>query len=217
VVWTQTAPVSRYDVEQLRIARTIMKVTTTTLLTMDGVMQGPGSVDEDRRGGFERGGWAMGDGDSSVSDFIAEIYQRADGFLFGRVTYENFAGYWGVMQSGAHPIGDALNARPKYVASNTLASLSWANTTVLSGDVAAAVRELRAAPGGELQVHGSGQLVRSLLSNQVVDEMTFIIVPRVVGQGTHLFPDNGPNVKFNLVASRHFQDVVVQTYRSVEA
>ncbi len=118
-----------------------------------------------------------------------QIYQRADAFLFGRRTYEIFAGSWGVMEDpGSSPIGDALNTRPKYLASNSLTDPQWADTTVLSGDLAAAIRELKAKQGGELQVHGSGNLVRWLFDNQLVDEIILFTYPVVVGQGTRLFP-----------------------------
>ena len=120
-----------------------MKLTTTTMVTVDGVMQGLGAPDEDRRGGFERGGWAMPLFDNEAAAFLGQVYQRADAFLFGRWTYEVFAGSWGTGSWGANqgdnPISVALNTRPKYVASTTLIDPQWADTTVLSGDVAAAV------------------------------------------------------------------------------
>jgi dihydrofolate reductase len=146
--------------------------------------------------------------------FVNEVYQRADAFLFGRWTYELFAGYWGVREDLENPIVGALNTRPKYVASNTLTDPQWADTTVLSGDVAAAVRELKAKPGGELQVHGSGNLVRWLLDNQLVDEITLLVCPVVVGQGTRLFPDTGRDTALDLVESRAFpKGITIQVYR----
>jgi dihydrofolate reductase len=191
-----------------------MKLTTTTQVSVDGVMQGCGGPDEDRRGGFERGGWAMGLFDNEVMTFVNEVYQRADAFLFGRRTYELFAGYWGVREDLGHPIVGALNTRPKYLASTTLTDPQWADTTVLSGDVAAAIAELKAKPGGELQVHGSGALTRWLLENDLVDEMNLLIVPVVVGQGTRLFPDAGPDIALDLVDSRAFpKGVTIQVYR----
>jgi dihydrofolate reductase len=194
-----------------------MKLTTTTQVSLDGVMQGPGGPDEDRRGGFERGGWARRPkplSDNEVLAFIQDVYQRAGAFLFGRWTYELFARYWGVREDPADPIRSSLNTRPKYVASTTLTDPQWANTTVLSGDVAAAVRELKAKPGGELQVHGSGVLTRWLLANDLVDEMNLLIVPVVVGQGTRLFPDTGPDIALDLVDSRVFpKGVTIQVYR----
>ncbi len=194
-----------------------MKLTTTTQVSVDGVMQGPGGPDEDRRGGFERGGWARRprpSSDNEVMTFVQEVYQRAGAFLLGRRTYELFAGYWGVMADSSHPIAAALNTRPKYVVSTTLTDPQWADTTVLSGDVAAAIRELRAKPAGELQVHGSGALVRWLLENELVDEMNLLIVPVVVGQGARLFPESGPDIALDLVGSRAFpKGVTIQVYR----
>jgi dihydrofolate reductase len=173
-----------------------VKLTTTTHVSVDGVMQGLGGPDEDRSGGFE----------------------RADAFLFGRRTYEIFAGSWGTGSWGANqgdnPISAALNTRPKYVASTTLTDPQWADTTVLSGDVAAAVGALKAERGGELQVHGSGNLVRRLLDNQLVDEITLLTYPVVIGQGTRLFPDTGPDTALDLVDSRATpKGVTIQVYR----
>src|SRR5262249_8936380 len=110
-----------------------MKLTTVTHVSVDGVMQGLGGADEDRRGGFERGGWALPLLDPEGGSLVNRIFQRADAFLFGRWTYEVFAGYWGVMDPGSNPIAGALNTRPKYVASSTLRDPQWADTTVLAG------------------------------------------------------------------------------------
>ena len=193
-----------------------MKLMTMTQVTVDGVMQGNGGAsDEDRRSGFERGGWAMGVFDDETMTFINQTYQRADAFLFGRRTYEVFAGYWGAIEERrAHPIGVALNQTPKYVASNTLTEPRWADTTVLSGDLAVAIRELKAKPGGELQVHGSGALIRWLLDHDLVDEINLLIVPVVLGQGTRLFPGTGPDIALDLVESRaDSKGVMIQVYR----
>jgi dihydrofolate reductase len=195
-----------------------MKLTTVTHVSVDGVMQGLGGSDEDRRGGFERGGWALPLFGGEAATFLDEGFQRADAFLFGRRTYEIFAGSWGTGSWGANqgdnPISVALNTRPKYVASTTLTDPQWADTTVLSGDVAAAVGELKAKPAGELQVHGSGILVRWLLVNQLVDEITLLTYPLVVGQGTRLFPDTGPDTALDLVDSRATPSgVTIHVYR----
>jgi len=191
-----------------------MKLTTTTQVSVDGVVQGNGGPDENRSGGFERGGWARPLFDSEAMTFVNEVYQRADAFLFGRRTYEVFAGYWGVMDPGSSPIADALNTRPKYVASNTLTEPRWADTTVLSGDLVAAIGELKAKPAGELQVHGSGNLVRWLLDNQLVDEITLLACPVIVGQGTRLFPATGPDMALDLLESRAFpKGITIQVYR----
>ena len=196
-----------------------MKLTTNTNVSVDGVMQGLGGPDEDRRGGFERGGWAMPHFDSETAALTGQVYQRADAFLFGRRTYEVFAGSWGTGSWGANqgdnPISVALNTRPKYVASTTLTDPQWADTTVLSGEVAAAVGELKAKPGGELQVVGSLSLVRWLLDNDLVDEITLLTYPVVVGQGTRLFPDAGQDTALELVESRATTSgVTMQVYRT---
>ncbi len=118
------------------------------------------------------------------------------------------------MDRGSHAIADALNTKPKYLASTTITDPQWANTTVLGGDLAAAIGELKAKPAGELQVHGSGTLIRWLLAHDLVDEMILLIVPVVVGQGTRLFPDAGPDIALDLVDSRaDSKGVTIQVYR----
>jgi dihydrofolate reductase len=192
-----------------------MKLTATTMVTVDGVMQGLGGPDEDRSGGFERGGWQAPLWDNEAGTFLNQVYERADAFLFGRRTYEIFADSWGTMADpGSNPIWTALNSRPKYVASTTLTDPQWADTTVLSDDVAAAVADLKAKPGGELQVHGSGALIRWLLDNDLVDEITLFVCPVVVGQGTRLFPATGPDIALELVDSQSTpKGITIQVYR----
>jgi dihydrofolate reductase len=179
-------------------------------------VQGNGAASqEDRRNGFERGGWAKGAGDDETRTLITATYQRADAFLFGRRTYELFAGSWGASEEmGAHPIGVALDKKPKYVASTTLTEPRWAGTTVLTGDLAAAIRQLKAKPGGELQVHGSGTLIRWLLENNLIDEITLLVIPVILGQGTRLFPGTGPDTALELIESRaDSKGVMIQVYR----
>ena len=195
-----------------------MKLTTVTHVSVDGVMQGLGGPDEDASGGFERGGWALPLFDSEAEAWLGQVYQRADAFLFGRRTYEIFAGSWGTGSWGANqgdnPIGTALNTRPKYVASATLTDPQWADTTVISGATTAAVRELKATSEGELQVHGSGSLVRWLFDIQLVDEIILLTYPVVVGQGTRLFPESGPDMALDLVDARSTSGgVSIQVYR----
>jgi dihydrofolate reductase len=195
-----------------------MKLTTITHVSVDGVMQGLGGPDEDRRGGFERGGWAIPLFDNEAATFLDQVFERADAFLFGRRTYEIFASSWGTGSWGANqgnnPISVALNRRPKYVASTTLTDPQWPDTTVLSGNVAVAIGELKAKPAAELQVHGSGSLVRWLLENELVDEVTLLTYPAVIGQGTRLFPDTGPDTALDLVESRSTPSgVTIQVYR----
>jgi dihydrofolate reductase len=192
-----------------------MRLKTTTNLTVDGVMQGLGGPDEDRRGGFDRGGWALPLVDAETGDYLNEVYGAAAAFLFGRRTYEIFAGSWGTVADMAKmPIGVALNSRPKYVVSKSLTRPKWADTRVLTGDVAAAVRDLKAQQGGELLVPGSGVLVRWLLASDLVDELDLVTYPVVIGQGTRLFPDSGPDAALELVNSRTTSGgITIQTYR----
>ena len=191
-----------------------MKLTTNTQVSVDGVMQANGGRNERQDPGMERGGWARPLFDDEAVRFVEHFYQRADAFLFGRRTYDLFSGYWGVMDPGSGPIADALNTRPKYVTSTTLTEPRWADTTVLSGDLAVAIGELKAKPGGELQVHGSGTLTRWLLDNNLVDEMSLLICPVVVGQGMRLFPETGPDIALDLVESRAFpKGITLQIYR----
>ncbi len=190
-----------------------MKLTTTTQVSVDGVMQGPGARD-DELDLFERRGWAHFD--NEAGKVMDEIYQRADAFLFGRLTYQHFAATWGTWDdSGDSPIWTALHTKPKYVASTTLTDPRWANTTVLSGDLMATVRELKAKQGGELQVHGSGVLFRWLLDNNLVDEINLFTFPVVVGKGTRLFAATGPDIALDLVDLRATPSgLTIQVYQT---
>ena len=199
-----------------------MKLTTVTNVSLDGVTQGHRRIDAGPRGepdegsdGFERFGWGPPLLDDDASTFIGQAFQRADAFLLGRRTYEIFAGSWGTGMDPGNPVGEALNARPKYVASTTLTDPRWASTTVLSGDVAAAVDELRAEPGGELQVWGSGTLIRWLLDRRLVDQIVLLVYPVVVGQGIRLFPGTGSDIGLELVDLRSTpKGLTIHTYRT---
>jgi dihydrofolate reductase len=178
-----------------------MKLTTNQQISVDGVVQ-------------DNGRWARSQFDSEAMAFVNDFYERADAFLFGRGTYDLFAGYWGVREDLENPIVAALNTKPKFVASNTLTDPQWADTTVLSGDLASAVGQLKATRRGELQVHGSGTLTQWLLENELVDEMNLLIIPIVVGRGARLFPENGPDLALDLVESRGFpKGITLQVYR----
>ncbi|WP_247040484.1 dihydrofolate reductase family protein [Arthrobacter rhizosphaerae] len=192
-----------------------MRLTTTTNVSVDGVMQGLGGPDEDRSGGFVRGGWAIPLLDTEAGDYLNQVYGGADAFLFGRRTYEIFAGYWGAMTDpSVNPIAAALNDRPKYVASTSLTDPQWAGTTVLHGHLATAIGDLKGQRDGELVVPGSGVLVRWLLANDLVDQLDLVTYPVVVGQGTRLFPDSGPDLALELVNSRTTsRGITIQTYR----
>ena len=189
-----------------------MKLTATMMLTVDGVYQGPGGPDEDRRGGFERGGWVAGHGHAEVWRFITSVFERADALLLGRKTWEIWEPYWPLHDD--NPVGHVINVLPKYVPSTTLTDPTWHNTHVIEGDVEAAVRELKAKPGRELQVHGSGVLLQWLLERDLVDELHLQLYPVVVGDGLRLFPEKGQTHDLTLVESRSTPSgVTIQTYR----
>jgi dihydrofolate reductase len=179
----------------------LMKLTTNQQVSVDGVVQNNGK-------------WARSQFDSEAMSWNDQAYQRADAFLFGRRTYDLFAGYWGVREDLENPIVGALNTKPKYVASNTLSDPQWAGTTVLSGDLAAAVRELKATPQGELQLVGSGTLTQWLLEHDLIDELNLLVIPIVVGHGARLFPETGPDLALELIESRAFpKGITLQVYR----
>ena len=192
-----------------------MRLTTTTNVSVDGVMQGLGGPSEDRRGGFDRGGWAPPLVDPETADYLDQVYGGAAAFLFGRRTYEIFARSWGAIpEMATSTIGSALNRRPKYVASTTLTDPQWTSTTVLTGDIAVAIRDLKAQQDRDMVVPGSGVLLRWLLANDLVDQFDLVIYPVVIGQGTRLFPDSGPDSALDLVKSRTTSGgVAIQTYR----
>ena len=192
-----------------------MRLTATTNVSVDGVIQGLGGSNEDRRGGFDRGGWAPPLVDAETADYLNQVYGGAAAFLFGRRTYEIFARSWGAIpEMATSTIGSALNGRHKYVASGTLTDPQWTGTTVLTGDIALAIRDLKAQQEGDLLVPGSGVLLRWLIANDLVDQFDLVIYPVVIGQGTRLFPDSGPDSALDLVNSRTTSGgIAIQAYR----
>jgi dihydrofolate reductase len=167
-------------------------------LTLDGVMQAPARLDEDRRDGFSKGGWALPYNADAMGRVMADRSGRDAAMLFGRRTYEDFADVW--PQQEGNPFTEVLNRTQKYVASTTLRDpLPWANSTVLTGDLAAAVRGLQdAEPARDLVVLGSGVLIGSLMKQNLVDEFILLFHPLVLGSGRRLFPDGGPGAEFSL-------------------
>jgi dihydrofolate reductase len=191
-----------------------MQLTVTAFLSVDGVHQGPGGPDEDRSGGFDRGGWLVPHFDEATGQFIDEVFEQVDAFLLGRRTYDIFAASWPKATDPDDMVARRLNTLPKYVASTTLEDPKWANTTVLEGDLAAAVRELKQREGRELQVHGSGALVRFLLGNDLVDRLNLLVFPVIVGAGRRLLPDEGIATGLALDESRTTPSgVTISVYR----
>jgi len=191
-----------------------MQLTVTTFLSVDGVYQGPGGPNEDRSGGFDRGGWLVPHFDEATGEFIDSIFAKVDAFLLGRRTYEIFAASWPKATDPNDPVATKLNTLPKYVASTTLAGPEWANSRVIEADVAAGVRDLKKRDGGELQVHGSGQVVRFLLEHDLVDRLNLLVFPVIGGAGRGLFPDSGTATGLALDQSRTTPSgVTISVYR----
>ncbi|MBN9743857.1 deaminase [Amycolatopsis sp. A1MSW2902] len=165
-----------------------MQISLTAFVTLDSVSQGPGSSTEDTSGEFSRGGWFVPHLDQAFVQRASEWLDLADGLLFGRRTYTSFARDWPAVTDPDDPFAERMNSLPKYVVSNTLETGDWAPTTVLRGDPATAVRELKAQPGRELQIHGSARLGNTLLSAGVVDKVRLVMTPTVLGAGRLQFP-----------------------------
>jgi dihydrofolate reductase len=193
------------------------KLVVNANLTLDGVMQAPSDHDEDRRGGFELGGWAPPYFDQVMADVAAEGIAKGGALLFGRRTYEQFASFWST-QPDDNPFAAVLNERQKYVASRTLEEpLSWKHSTLLEGDAMDAVARLKEQPGGDLVVLGSGELVQSLMSRNLVDEYVLLIHPLVLGSGRRLFTDGGSPGSLRLVETKATTTgVVIATYQPAE-
>ncbi|UUN30125.1 dihydrofolate reductase family protein [Streptomyces sp. FIT100] len=174
------------------------KLSLTQFVTLDGVYQAPGGPKEDTRGGFTHGGWSFPYADDDFGAFITGVFDRVGAFLLGRRTYDIFAGAWPRVTDESDPVASRLNSLPKYVVSTTLDKAEWHNSTIVSGDVAAEVARLkRELPDGELQIHGSGALARSLMAHDLIDEMHLLVYPVVLGSGLRLFADGVPPTRFD--------------------
>jgi dihydrofolate reductase len=194
------------------------KIVVFELVTLDGVMQAPGRPDEDRRGGFEHGGWATPYADPVMGKAAGESMATTGAMLFGRRTYEDFYSVWPKRTDG-NPFTEVLNNTQKYVASTTLKEpLPWINSTLLKGDATDAVARLREKPGKNIVVLGSGELVKSLLKRNLIDEFVLQIHPLVLGSGRRLFSGEGPFAPLKLVDTKTTTTgVVIATYQPAAA
>lgn len=189
------------------------RLTMTTFLSLDGVYQGPGGPTEDTSGGFQKGGWTVPFFDDDFGPIMGAWMEGAAGYVFGRKTYEIMAAFWPNVPED-DPTGAVMNPLPKYVASRSLKAddLAWNNSHLLTGDVAKAVAELKKTPGADLQIHGSGDLAKTLMAHNLIDRYQFLVYPVVLGQGKRLFGDGLPyNLKLVDVKTTG-SGVVVQTY-----
>jgi dihydrofolate reductase len=190
-----------------------MQIVVTNHVTLDGVMQGPNAPEEDRRGGFEHGGWAAPNADEVMAKAMAEGIARGGSLLLGRRTYEQMASFW-PHQSDDVPYAKVINERQKYVASRTLkAPLEWRNSTLLDGDAAEAVAGLKERSGEDLGVLGSGDLIQTLMRRDLIAVWVILIHPLVLGAGRRLFPDGGAPTSFRLTdTTTTTTGVVIATY-----
>lgn len=193
-----------------------MKLTLTEFVSLDGVAQGPGSPGEDTSDGFTQGGWLVPHADEAFMRQAVEWLGQADALLLGRRTYEAFARDWPQITDPDDPFTVPMNSLPKYVASQTMTAATWDPATILSGDVAAQVAELKQQPGRELQVHGSARLAQSLLAAELIDELRLVVAPVVVGHGRRLFPEGGAPAGLRLLATKTTPSgLALQTYEWV--
>jgi len=190
------------------------RLTLTTFLTLDGVMQAPGAPDEDRSGNFHHGGWLVPYFDDDMTRIVTQAFANADAFLLGRRTYEIFAAHWPRVTDPNDTIAAALNRLPKYVVSKSLKNAEWKGTTVIGGDIAKHVGELKKRHSREIQVHGSGDLAQTLIANDLVDDYHLWLYPVVLGSGKRLFDPGAVPAALTLTDSRRTSTgVVVNTYR----
>jgi dihydrofolate reductase len=193
--------------------KSMRKLVVGTFTTLDGVIQAPGGPDEDRDGGFRHGGWLVPYFDEKFVEIMTEWTKRAGAFLLGRKTYEIFAGSWPKSVDPADEIATALNTRPKFVASRTLDTLAWNNSHLLKGDVAEEVAKLKALEGSEIQAHGSGNLIQTLLQHDLVDTFRIWQFPVVLGTGKRLFGEGTIPRSFRLVdTQRNTTGAVLHVY-----
>jgi dihydrofolate reductase len=189
------------------------KLVVLSFITLDGVMQAPGGPEEDPTGGFKHGGWVAGYFDDFLGKVMVEQMSKPFDLLLGRKTYEIFAAHWPYVKTREDPIAAGINNAKKYVASKTLITLDWSNSELIKGDVAKEVKKLKEQDGPEIQVHGSGGLIQTLLKHDLVDELWLKIFPITLGRGKRLFAEGTIPVGFKLLASEISPSgVIVATY-----
>ncbi|MEU0331831.1 dihydrofolate reductase family protein [Streptomyces sp. NPDC006193] len=189
------------------------KLVSTVFVTLDGVHQAPGGPQEDTRDGFAQGGWSFPYGDDDFGGFVDEVFAGAGAFLLGRRTYDIFASFWPKVTDPADPVASKLNTLPKYVVSSTLQAPEWSGTTVVGGDLAEEIAALKERTDGDLQTHGSGVLVRTLLDLRLVDTLHLLTFPVVLGAGRRLFTEGTVPTRFRHRGGRVTgSGVSIQTY-----
>jgi dihydrofolate reductase len=186
------------------------KLVILTFMTLDGIMQAPGGPEEDTDGNFKNGGWSVGYWDGFMDKVMGEQMGKPFDFLIGRKTYEIFAGYW---PNAKDPGADIINSARKYVVTTTLRKPDWNNSTLITGNVPEEIKKLKKQDGPELQVHGSADLIQTLLKNDLIDEIRLKIFPVAIGTGKRLFGEGTKPASFRLVDSRtSTTGIIVATY-----
>ena len=178
-----------------------MKLVVVEWMSLDGVVQAPGAPDEDRSGGFAHGGWHLRWFDDTSRQWVVDNLNAAAGFLFGRVTYENFAAHWPHVSGPERVVADPLNSKPKYVVSSTLSSADWANSSLLPGDPVPTVAALKELGEGEVHLIGSARLAATLLAHDLLDELRLMVDPVLLGGGKRIWPEDGLSRTFRLTLS----------------
>ncbi len=187
------------------------KLIVTTFVTLDGVMQAPGGPEEDPTGGFTHGGWSFNYWDDMMGQVMGEFMARPSELLLGRKTYEIFAAHWPYIKND--PVADKLNSAKKYVVSRTLDEVNWNNSTLVTGNVEQAIRNLKEQKGPEIQVHGSGNLIQTLLKHDLIDEFRLWIFPVTIGKGKRLFGEGTQPAHLKLIDSKtSTTGVIIATY-----
>jgi dihydrofolate reductase len=190
------------------------KLVVLSFITLDGVMQAPGGPEEDPTGGFKHEGWVVGNFDDFLLKVMVKQTSKPFNLLLGRKTYEIFAAYWPYVNSSENPFAAKLNNAKKYVASKTLTKLDWNNSELINGDVPEGIKRIKEQDGPEIQIHGSGNLIQTLLKHDLVDELWLKIFPVTLGAGKHLFAEGTISAAFNLFESETSPSgVIIASYK----